>query len=394
MSDADRLLELLECPFCGAPLRLEGDPSGGTLHCDCNGYPIVAGIPYVRTGDEADAAFERLDAGDPDGALLTLLGLPPSRAPDLARAGTFREALAVLAQDAEATYLLHRFSDPTFVVGDGLVGAVLAAAVEPPAHVLDLGGGAGHLTRSIARTLPGAAVVVADVAFHKLWLAKRFVAPESLPVCCDANHALPFARGSIPVAVGSDMFHYIWHKRGLAAELERLVGDGLIVLPHLHNALSWNHSEGMPLSPDGYRRLFTGDVRAFAESEILTAILESEPVDLSGRPAEEELAEEPTLALVRGPGSAFRAHPLATPPDAAGLNPLYDVTEDGDRLVLTLRFPSDFYAEEYAAARRYLPERATLTREQLDAARRGELDDDLRALAEQRVLLPLPDRYT
>jgi len=151
---------------------------------------------------------------------------------------TYRQALEVISPDAEGTYFVYRFSDPTFVLAETLV-RVLGRGGERPAWVIDLCGGSGHLTRVLAGE-SREPVIVADVYFWKLWLAQRFTAPGCAPVCCDANHPLPFRDGVFSMVVLSDAFPYIWHKRLLAGEMMRLAGDhGTIVMPHLHSALGF-----------------------------------------------------------------------------------------------------------------------------------------------------------
>jgi len=58
-------LQILECPYCGGGLKLEsgrftemanGEVSTGILLCECCADPIVAGIPYMRTGAAANRA--------------------------------------------------------------------------------------------------------------------------------------------------------------------------------------------------------------------------------------------------------------------------------------------------------------------------------------------------
>ena len=156
------------------------------------------------------------------------------------RRWTYREALGLLCNDAEGTYFLHRFTDPTFVTAEAVLRAIGQQRWPMQSRTLDLCGGSGHLTRVLTGLgPPGEALVpstvLADVYFWKLWLASRFTAPDSGPVCCDANHPLPFAPGTFSTVVLADAFPYIWHKRLLAEEMMRLAdAHGVLVMPHLH----------------------------------------------------------------------------------------------------------------------------------------------------------------
>jgi SAM-dependent methyltransferase/uncharacterized protein YbaR (Trm112 family) len=412
----EAFLDVLQCPLCGGGLSLDkrlvpdapGGISVGTLTCECNGYPVVAGIPYIRIGKAADRAMQLLDEGEPEQALLGLLGLDEAREPEFKRlsAGghraTFRETLELLCEDVEAPYLLFRFSDPTFVASDAVTRAVGEDSRCFSKRALDLCGGAGHLTRSLCSLSQGADVVLADISFWKLWLAKQFVAPECQPVCCDANVPLPFARDAFSFVGCSDALHYIWSKRGLASEVSRLVGDaGVILLLHLHNVLSWNYSEGAALSPRGYKRLLEDrPARLFPESTVLDAVLDGAPINLSTECEPSQLTAEPALMLVSTRwDNFFRVYPQPPqPPPGRSLsrptiNPLYEVERRASSWVLNLRFPSKSYELEYESSKRYLPERVELAEDRLSALNAGSLDAELRELAERRVLLNLPQSY-
>jgi SAM-dependent methyltransferase/uncharacterized protein YbaR (Trm112 family) len=406
------LLDILRCPYCGSRLRLLGgrapDAGGnritcGVLQCQCCAYPVVDGVPYLRTGKAAEKAMALLGTGDRDGALVALLGLDETRAAfrDL-RDGvgtTFREMLGTLCSDAEGAYLLYRFSDPTYLCSRAVLEAVGQDHRCFTRRVLDVGGGAGHLTRTLCRLAgPGAEVVLADVAYWKVWLAKRFVAPDCDPLCCDANAPLPFARGAFSLAACSDAFHYVWSRRLLAAELVRAVGsDGVVLLTHLHNLFCQNESVGMPLAPGDYRNLFEGiDARLFRESHVFAAILNDQPIDLSPEYADAELSGEPALILLATRLTGlFRPYQRPSQGVATcgrlAVNPLY--VPDGNGQMLTLRFPSAVYEAEFAACKQYLPDRVPWGGDREARLEGGVLDEELIGLAERRVLLELPAMY-
>ena len=123
---------------------------------------------------------------------------------------------------------------------------------------------------------PSPGTVLADLFFWKLWLATRFTSPACAPVCCDANHPLPFAPDTFSLVVLADAFPYIWHKRLAADEIMRLAGpDGVVVMPHLHSALGENFSAGNTLTPGAYRDLFAPQQpRLFSDERLLTELLD------------------------------------------------------------------------------------------------------------------------
>jgi uncharacterized protein YbaR (Trm112 family) len=405
------LLDALRCPFCGTRLDLvdnealarEGSHvTWGVLGCQCCAFPIIDGIPVLIADDPTRAAMHAMEAGGHDEALAALLGLDAAGAERLRAllrgdTATYREALEVISPDAEGTYFVYRFSDPTFVLADTLVRAI-GADRRRMARVIDLCGGSGHLTRVLGE-LSDRPVVVADVFYWKLWLAQRFTAPGCAPICCDANHPLPFAPAVFSTVVLSDAFPYIWHKRLLAEEMLRLAGDrGTILMPHLHSSLGFNFSAGMTLTPAAYRGLFAaGQPRLFRDSDLLGDILGHTAIDLSRDVTPEQAGDEPSVTLVASrDADVFRKHLSADPGALTGelrVNPLYRVEQRGAQATLTLTFPTPEYEEEFGAVRRYLPDTLTLDTDLGGRLTPGQFGAGYTDLRRRRILLDTPSRY-
>ena len=405
-----KLIALLRCPFCGGRLTLHDTGSAaadaqrnGILCCSCCAYPMVEGIPYLRTGPAAESAMRWLGDGNPDQALMALLGLSDQdrdgfeRLRERAQPATFREYQSVLCPGPEGDYLFHRFSDPTFVCSEGVIRAIAQERRCMSGRVLDICGGAGHLTRTLCENAVD--VIYADLSFAKLWLARRFVAPRSVQVCCDAGETLPFVSRSFSLVHCADAFHYIWRRRALAGEMIRLLDDtGTIVLTHLHNLLGDNVSAGMPLAPAEYRELF-GEVtlELFKESDVFESLLARQGLSFAVGNRDEELAEESALVLVasRLPGiyRVYERDEHTNEHRQLRRNPLYVAQADGEGEVWTLRLPSEGYELEYARCRRYLPEKIRLRTDEITDLQHGRIGKALAALAERRVLLDLPDGY-
>lgn len=405
------LLALLRCPFCGTALAIEDNDAlrrtgdvvdTGVLSCQCCAFPVVDGIPVLIADDTVRAALHALEAGAVDRARELLLGLDPARAEafrDLVASGTatYRSALTLLSPDAEGTYFLYRFSDPTFLQADTLVRAVGQVPGVRGRHLLDVCGGSGHLTHTLTELAPSGLTVLADIYFWKLWLARHFVAPGSAPVCCDGNAPLPVTADRFSLVVLSDAFPYIWHKRMLADEMMRAAGSqGVLLLPHLHSSRGENASAGMTLTPDAYRGLFASHgARLFGDATLLTHALGGH-VDLAADVTSAELGDEPSLTIVASRTTdVFRAFEV---PDATGsgeirVNPLYRATRVGDSFQLTLEFPTPEYAEEFEACRRYLPDTVTLPVDPTGPLSLAQLGADGSSLLRRRVLLRVPPRY-
>ncbi len=412
------LLDWMRCPFCGTRLRLldnaalartETEVEAGVLGCECCAFPVIAGIPVLLADDSTRAAMHALERSDGDEALAAVLEVTPAQAAGLARsqdadALTYREAVALLAPDAEGTYFLHRFSDPTFVPAEALLRALGPAAAPADGPWLDLCGGSGHLAHALAAPAGNAApargrTVVADLYFRKLWLATHVTAPGADGVCCSADAPLPFTTDRFSMVVLMDAFPYIWHKRLCADEMMRVAHpDGIVALPHLHSSEGENASAGDPLSPSAYRDLFAPFQPAlFSDARLFDGLIKEASIDLADDRSPEQLRGEPSLTLVasRRPGMRRRVE-VPAPAAAAGVlavNPLYTVEVRDGRSVLTLRFPTAEYEAEFAHCRRYLPDRVTVDgdlRGPVDPRQLGPRGAELRR---RRVILDVPRRY-
>ena len=412
-------LDILRCPYCGTALtvventalrRSDAGIDAGILGCECCAFPVVDGIPILVADDATRLAMHALESVGSDEARRLLLGLDAADARRFdalqkrPTPPTFLETLAILSQDAEADYLAYRWSDPSYLTGAALLQTIGATGQSGRRPRLDVCGGAGHLTRVLANRRVGApttpAVTVAlDQSFYKLWLAGRFTAPGCIPICCDANHPLPFVADSFGLVVLSDAFPYIWHKRLLANELMRLAGpDGTIVMPHLHSALGVNVSAGDTLTPDAYRDLLAPQqARLFSDARLLDQFLADQLVDLTEAESPHDLAGQPTLTLIASQhDEVFRRYELADDTRIEGelrVNPLYRTERRGDVSVLTLNFPTPEYAEEFSACRRYLPDTITLPGDLSGPITRSSVGPDYATLRRRHVLLDLPPHY-
>jgi hypothetical protein len=175
-------------------------------------------------------------------------------------------------------------------------------------------------------------------------------------------------------------------------------GPRAALITHAHNQLVWSQSHGQPLTPTGYRDLFeTLEPRLFGESALLDDVVAGGPLDLSRQDDLATLEADHALTIVATDRpEIFRKHPLPDPTRARGelrLNPLYAATADGARTELRLRFPDEYYEEEYGACRRYLPEAITLERRVVEAVEAGRRSDEVLELVRRRIVLDVPPRY-
>jgi SAM-dependent methyltransferase len=406
-------VELLRCPYCGGRLthrddlfhvRTAHDLTFGILACACAQFPIVSGVAVLTVEGVADNAREQVAAGQPADASRTMFAAGDD---DLAErydtvvddAGlTYADVVNALGPDfVEGRYFLYRFSDPTFVVAEAVVQALAVVLLADGGRVVDVCGGSGHVTRTLAH-FTTAPPVLMDWSFAKLWLARRFTVPHADLVCADAHTALPFRRGAFRLAVCSDAFHYIWSKALLAHELAHVVDDrGAVAVTHVHNALQPNESAGMPLPPCGYRELFEAfGGRVFAESALLEQALCGR-IDLGVNVPPSVLDADPALTIVAARREdVFATHavqPSLAVRGALRINPLYALQPAHEGTELTLVFPSEQYEQEFGHCRKYLPERLTLDRETLGAIEQGGETPQINDLRARRVLLDLPKGF-
>ena len=402
-------LSLLRCPFCGTRLSvvensaLKRDAThihSGVLGCECCAFPVVEGIPILIADDPTRSAMHALEAGRRDKALHMLLGLdgaPLDAFRELTagtRRPTYRELLGVLCTDAEADYMLPRFSDPTYLLIESLLDALGGCG-----RSLDLCGGSGHLTRALLRQPGCNGTVLADVHFWKLWLASRIVAPDCEPVCCDANSPLPFADRLFGTVLLSDAFPYIWHKRLLAGEMQRVATtDSVVAMPHLHSAHGENYSAGDTLSPAAYRNLFAPlEPRLFDDRPLLAGVLDARVLDLASHVSPAACGDTPSITLVATrDATLYRRHDIADHLDVSGVltvNPLYRVDYADGVSHLTLDFPTPEYEDEFALVKRYLPAGLTVEADLRGAITPDALGAQYAELLRRRIVIDAPRGY-
>ncbi len=260
---------------------------------------------------------------------------------------TLREAMRMLNYGPVADYFAYRWSDPTYLSGLALLN------LHRHTNVLELACGIGHYCREL--TDRGIPVIGVDVVYSKLWLAKRYVAPNAHFVCLDAGASLPFPDSYFSTAFCHDAFYFLPNKAEIARELQRVAR--VVLIGHTHNAAIDNFSSGAPLTVAEYKQLFPGAVM-YDDFELTQALLENRPPKEGGEGAALAFASAPTgwTGLFTDPPAATQLRP----------NPLL---RDG-----ALCFPSERYAKEYGPLMDYVTDCS------LDARRR-------------RALVSLPERW-
>lgn len=437
--DLLELLELLRCPACAGrlawarrQLTTPGDEYG-FLRCDCQAYPLVAGIPLLQREGTTEIA-EALERDRLKDALVLALNTSAKstaekvleksrlgRIPGLSarlrrkyadtrlararklqeletRGGTFRELLDAAfaypgSRDA-ADYFFYKFGQPRHIAA--LAWAPVLAAAEGP--ILDLACGPGHLAWSLTRSGAAGRVVGADHYFKSLFLARRLSGTRARFVCCNAAYGLPFRDGGFGAAVSADAFHFLPYQAPCLRELRRSVrNDGLLLLVSLPNpeARCPIIRTGSPPNLGRWGELLPDlPFRLISDRTTVARYLQGEGPDAEWSAPSAEWPNLPlvTLAASRG-GNWFRRYgKFAHWPHGMGelaVNPLFQAegTAPGG-MVHRLKFPSAFFESENGFARTYLPE--TVTIPSLSASASPE---ELEALVARWVLVGMPPAY-
>jgi SAM-dependent methyltransferase len=314
-------------------------------------------------------------------------------------ATTFARAVRALLPDGEGDYYVLRYGDPTFVVAESVTRTVASRLELPPrTRFVDVCGGCGHLSTTLAGLAadwPGTTPTLLDRSFWRLWLAQRFLAPTADVVCCDANVPLPLATGCASLSVCNDAIHYVWGKRLITSELQRVTSwCGAVVVTHAHSVLGDNATAGNTLTPAGYASLFERHPPVTGRDDELLEWALGRSVARWHTDAD-ECGSADAIALVGMPHAAALPEAPATVGQAPGarwiVNPLLAITSGGGHSRLTIAWPSDHYAWEFSAVRRYIDDEIELPSgalADLDALARERPD-----LVARRVLLHVPAGY-
>jgi len=315
-------------------------------------WPVVDGIPYLRTGSEGlvAVALDHLDAGCPDDALVALLTDqdawwtgPATDLRELTRlvrdrdALSLREAMALLRMGPVADYFAHRWSDPTYLAGLALVEAHWPA----PATAFELACGIGHYLREL--TARGVACLGGDVVFAKCWLAKHWVAPLADYVVFDAAAGWPVADRCFDLVQCHDAFYFLPDQPRVATRLREAVAPGgVLAVGHLHNIGVAGGAKGPARSGTDWAALFPDGI-VHDERELRRALLAGDA------PAATDWSDDPGIeawSLVEGAAMPVRplTDGLAMPMAGAALRP-NPLLVDG-----IPHWPSDRYRDDYADA--------------------------------------------
>ena len=452
------LLDALSCPFCSGKFSVSpGDGQSddcqyAVLTCYCGNYPVVAGIPIIRkgiignNGETTQSVSQLIMSGKHQDALLAVT-MPPAPASDelapawlhnlpqikgmgriknllskgamaqwtksrrefLARGPQGKTAseylkmcLGMRDQNKDYNAMMHRFGQPRQLVSLSLMTVIES----PPGPVLDFGCGFGHLTSHLVRRVGPQSIIGVDLDFIRVYIAKNFLAPDALYVCCDGNTSLPFRSEFFSAVYSSDTLFMVPNKVICTRELRRVVDrEGVIVIPGIRNGLV--EPEKYPISMivpyHAYGKLFDPlPHRLISNSETLDRYIKKQGPALKRSGEKQRLDHEPWFSIVATNRKDLLVDrgPFADWPHAEGLleiNPLYKPSLDhGNGSGETLyrhTFPSSWYQQEDGDCRKYEPESVSISSRILKDLSSRKRTPDMEDLIARCVIVGLPDRF-
>ncbi len=452
------LLDALSCPFCSGEFTVssvEGKPDDcqyAVLSCYCEKYPVVAGIPIIRkgiignSGETTRTVSELIISGRHQDALLAVT-MPPAPAleelapawsqhfPKIKGMGRIRNLFGKVAMSTwaksrreflaagperktAAAYLnmcfgmrdqskdyhamMHRFGQPR-----QLVSLSLMTVIESPrGPVLDFGCGFGHLTCHLVRRVGPQPIIGVDLDFVRVYIAKNFLAPDALYVCCDGNTSLPFRSGFFSTVYSSDTLFMVPNKVVCTRELRRVVDrEGLIVIPGIRNGLvePEKYPIAMIVPYHAYGKLFDPlPHRLINNTEVIDRYIKKCGPALARSSERQSIEQAPWFSIVATNREELLVDrgPFADWPHAQGMlgiNPLYkpstnDRNGSGDT-VYRHTFPSSWYQQEDGDCRKYEPESVSISSRILKDLSSRKRTTEMEDLIAQCVIVGLPDRF-
>lgn len=275
-------ISLLQCPYCHTELKVDfvlPNRSGyATLHCDCDTYPVIEGIVYLRknAAQLGQHAVELLRTGRSYEALSILFSEERKltrflytvllRFP-LSLRGFIRSwKLLVPGSKAWQNYLLYREKRVSFILS-----AATLSFIQDDDVVTDIGCGTGHFLNKAAQIHPSSQLIGIDGSFPLLYLAKRFFLKKYLDrcllVCADIDSGIPLKDEISTSVFCNDAFMYFHRKKHVAQEMLRVMRTkGRLFITHLHHRQAQNLGQGYGMSVQDVRTLLP-ELRGFIASD-------------------------------------------------------------------------------------------------------------------------------
>jgi SAM-dependent methyltransferase len=296
-----------------------------------------------------------------------------------------------------ANYFSFRAGQPKY-----LITLALSQLTRATSWKLDVGCGAGHITRVLNNSQSPGKAVGLDRNFFLLWLANSRIAPDSKFVCCDVEQGLPLVESVFDFALLSNFFHFVYQKRFMLAELKRVGrASSVVVISSLRNQNVETPTPNIALSPEGYQNLADEQFETstmISESALLEQMVLKATNEFPHAERPEALKDEPMINLILTNSAGFSTTDnFRSEKEGAvyRINPLYRRRPDmsGDMAALAARWPSEQYLEDNPELRTYLPDEMDLPAGIVSALDKHEYVTEMEPLVREGVLVDLPASY-
>lgn len=436
-------IAVLHCPHCGSTFHInqileenKGDITHAIIGCECRKYPILEGILIVQTNGNVQKIIEKVEKGSIADAFKFLIQseLWDSKAETITSTSltrivalskvwlrlrreynlslkkwkyvqginevSFCEIIRKLLSGTVRDYFIHRFS----VQSLWNIYPLIPLMKETGTPILDFGCGYGHESFILSQLFPSENIFCTEKSYLKLFLAKNYFADTEL-ICLDKISLLPFNDNFFSTIFSMDTLHLISSKLMLAKEFQRVLKtNGVLLLPHLHNAYSHNPFREIPLSPTVYRKLFGMPKTKLIPEENLVKKLFEGKLDLTKEYPEELINSSSAVTLIgsREDGIFKRyrnvKNEFLTLKSNLVVNPIYQLKEKNQKFLLTRKL-LEGYKRESPLADRILPQEIEIEKKILRIAKKAGTGatqkeiERIHELMEKFVLINVPANY-
>lgn len=277
-----KTLRMLICPSCRKNLivkrsyyKKKGRIIHALLSCECSKYPLVGGVLFLIDNKITEKALLFLEQGKlsrseevpiflfrlPLGNYLTVKVVQLFTLINIFKFLSFEQFMKLfiflgIYEKKWGNYLLNRFETDSF---HSLL--IASSLVKPGSSVADLGSGAGHFLRVLAKKTDQNNITAVETSLPGIYLAKKYFCPGANYIYSDLESPLPFKTGIFDCTFINDALQYISDKKSLGVETSRVVKKrGFISLNGLYNkyfARSFA-DPSIPENPSGYASNFPG----------------------------------------------------------------------------------------------------------------------------------------
>jgi len=295
-------------------------------------------------------------------------------------------------------YFKYRFGQPRYLAALDLL-TVFPKNQKP---IIDIACGTGHLIHYLGLRNPKQPIVGMDRDFAQLYIAKKFISPQSNYFCSDSNQKLPFQSNSFAGVLCSDAFQYFDSKERTSNEMKRIVAsDGVVCITRVSNHTLPGYYGIERIKPKELKKYFN-DIQnmVLGEDGLVNRYTKKLGPDLSKEKSMKELNNTNWISIIASPHKDIfhHYHQFDEWPHMLGclrLNPLYHETgsdEQGNKS-FQFKFPNSWYEYENINWKKYAPDKIIIDKRTLNSLSKGKLTPLIEQLVAKWVIIGLPAHY-